>query len=386
MKRQRYLAAVICLAAVSFSACSVPVGTEKDTSAVEKENASKKNDSANGLSNSSMNSSADVSGETRLVSVEQVEEYLSLAEYKGIEIEKSDMEVTDAEVEERIGELLQEERQKVGSKGVVKSGDLVTLNYVGTVEGKPFDDNVAYYYDIIVGEGELLPELEEAILGMKKGETKVVTCVYPLDHRSEEVAGKEAEFTITIQSIRRTPKLTDKWVKNNTDYEDAEAYKKAVKETLESEKEEKIKLHIWQTLLTNSEVLEYPKEDMETAISVYKKQISLYAEQAEMELEEFVASQGLTMEAFEEQCQKYAEKKVKQNLVVQAIMDAEGFLLDDEASLAIQDQIMEEYEMSSLADLVDQYSQIEIDESIGLLRVEEFIYENINIIEEINNQ
>lgn len=369
MKRRSYLAAVIICITMTCSACLSQ--SSVDTETAKEENTSKKEDVV---------SSSD---ETRLVSVEKIEDYLSLSEYKGIEIEKSDLEVTDAEVMTWIQQVLDEEREKSGAKVTIQSGDLVTLNYIGTIDGKSFDGSVAYYYDVTIGEGEMLSELEESIIGMKKGETKVVTCTYPSDYRSEEVAGKEAVFTITIQSIRRTPELTDEWVQENTNYETVDAYKASVRELLETESEEKIKLHIWQTILTNSEVLEYPEKDIENAVTAYKKQILLYAEQAEMSLEDFVESQGLEMDEFELQCQQYAEKKVKQNLVVQAIMDREGFSLDDEESLAIQDRMIEEYQVSSLADLVDKYSQIEIDESIGLLRVEEFIYENIIIVEPI---
>lgn len=374
MKKRIYLAVLVLCMAMTLGACNIPseigIGKSTETDAETEENVktSKKEES--------------LSKETRLVSVEHVEDYLLMSEYKGIEVEQSDTEVTKSEISARIQQILEENREKAGTKATVQEGDLVTLNYVGTIDGKPFEHNTVYNYDVVIGAGEILQELEEGILGMKKGETKTVACTYPSDYENGDVAGKEAEFTITLQSIRRTPEFTDKWVKNNTEFETMAEYEKSIKKVLEAEQEEKIKLHVWQTILTNSEVLEYPEKDIENAVTAYKQQILLYAEQAEMELDAFVESQGFTMEEFELQCRQYAEKKVKQNLVVQAIMDAEGFSLDDEESLAIQDKLMEEYNVSSLADFVDQYSQTKIDESIGLLRVEEFIYENINIIEE----
>lgn len=369
MKKRIYLAVAVLCTAMTFSACSAFLGAGTDTETGGEAKTPKKEEYSVS------------SGQTRLVSVEHIEDYLSLSEYKGIEIEKSDTEVTEEEVSARIQQILEENRGKTGTKATVKNGDLVTLNYVGMIDGKPFENNTVYYYDVVIGDGEMLPELEEGILGMKKGETKTVTCTFPSDYKNGDVAGKKAKFTITIQSIRRVPELTDKWVKKNTEFETAEAYQDSVRETLEAETEEKIKLHVWQTILTNSEVLEYPEKDLENAAAAYKRQISLYAEQAKMDLETFIESQGITMDEFEAQCQQYAEKKVKQNLVVQAIMDQEGFTLDDEESLAIQDELMESYEAESLADFVDQYSQTKIDESIGLLRVEEFIYKNIYIIE-----
>ena len=87
------------------------------------------------------------------------------------------------------------------------------------------------------------------------------------------------------------------------------------------------------------------------------------------------------MNAYEEQCQLYAERKVKQNLIVQGIIDEEKIQLDDEESLEIQNQIMVEYGAANLAELIDMYSQVQIDESIALLRVEDFIYENAVLVE-----
>ena len=76
-----------------------------------------------------------------------------------------------------------------------------------------------------------------------------------------------------------------------------------------------------------------------------------------MKLEEFVESQGLTTEDFDSQCQYYAQQKVKQNLIVQKIMDAEGITLDDEECLAIQDQILQQSGAGDMAALIDTYGQ-----------------------------
>ena len=97
-----------------------------------------------------------------------------------------------------------------------------------------------------------------------------------------------------------------------------------------------------------------------------------------MELEDFVESQGVSMDDFEAQCQQYAQAKVKQNLIIQGIMDAEGMTLDDKECLAIQDQLVEQYASGDLAALIDTYGQVAVDETIGLMRVEDFIIANAN--------
>ena len=130
---------------------------------------------------------------------------------------------------------------------------------------------------------------------------------------------------------------------------------------------------------------EYPQDDIDNAVAEYKKLNEEYAAQGDMDLEKFVESQGLTMEAFEEQCQQYAEAKVKQNLVVQGIMDKEGLTLEDEESLKIQNQLIEQFGVKNLADLVDQYGQVAVDESIGILRVTDFIVDQAEIKDMVAN-
>ena len=104
---------------------------------------------------------------------------------------------------------------------------------------------------------------------------------------------------------------------------------------------------------------------------------------ADMTLDEFVESQGISQDDFDEQCQQYAQGKVKQNLIVQGIMDTEGLSLDDKESLKIQNDLVEQMGASDLAELVDTYGQDYVDESVGLLRVEDFIISNANVSEKV---
>lgn len=325
---------------------------------------------------------------TRIVSVNDVEDYVTIAQYKGIELESISTEVTEEMIDERIAEILADaSTESLGSKAEIQNGDVVTISYVGTIDGKSFDGGTVTYYDWIVGSGDMLPEFEAEVLGMKKGETKEILCTFPEDYHGTELAGKEVSFTVNIQSVRRAPELDDDWVASNSKVTTVEEYREAVRTKLEAEMEitveNELKSTAWENIVTNSAMIEYPEKDLETAKTLYNAQMTVYAETYEMTLEEFVISQGFTMEEYEEQCQLYAERKVKQNLIVQGILDAEGIRLDDEECLEIENQIMETYGAESLAELIDMYSQVQIDESIALLRVENFIYENAVIVEPV---
>lgn len=323
---------------------------------------------------------------TRLVRVKDIDKYVTIGEYKGIKLNNTIEAVTDDQVEMQIEYELEDKAEEVTDKnGTVQTGDLVTIDFVGLLDGETFDGGTATNYDLTVGEGGMIDGFEDGIIGMKKGETKEVPLTFPEDYFSEDMAGKDVVFKITLQNFRRAPELTDEWVAQNTDYSTIDEYKAGIRALLEKDAEEAARYNMysdgWNQVLESSEIIEFPEEDINDCIAEFKRQVESYADQAGMELLEFVESQGYTEESFEDECRQYAEYKVKQNLIVQGIMDAEGIRLDDEECLAIQDELIQNYGKQSLADLVDEYGQVAVDESIGLLRVEHFIVENAEITE-----
>lgn len=223
---------------------------------------------------------------------------------------------------------------------------------------------------------------------MKKGETKDVPLTFPEDYIEPSMAGKDVVFKITLQSFKRAPELNDDWVAKNTDFKTVEEYKEDKKKLLQKSAEQMAESilyqNAWNQVYEASEVKEYPEKDVEEAYAEFETQIKSYAKQGGMELEDYLESQQVSKEAFETQCQEYAEARVKQNLILQGIMDAEGMTLEDKESLAVQDELIQNYGVKDLAALVDTYGQASVDTTIGLIRVERFIAENANIEEKIS--
>ena len=369
MKKKLYLAVLATCMMLVWNGCGNDKETaENDTAAEQTEQTSDAADS-------------DESGSTRLVSVDNVEKYVTIAEYKGIALDHSVAGVTDENVEKRVAQNLQGKSEEVTDKdAVIQNGDTATINFVGTKDGVAFEGGTANNYDLVIGSGTMIPGFEEGILGMKKGETKDITVTFPENYQSSELAGQEAVFQITVQSFKRPPELTDTWAAANTDYKTADEYRASVRTQLEQEAQDQAESSLrstaWTTVYSNSEVVEYPEKDIEEATQEFRSQIEAYAKQGNMELEDFVKSQGVSMDDFEAQCQQYAQNKVKQNLIIQGIMDAEGMTLEDEESLAIQNELVEKYASGDLAALIDTYGQVAVDETIGLIRVEDFIIAN----------
>ena len=374
MKKKIYLAMIAVCFALTASACSDGGAIVTDNTKTEQQKEEK------------TDKTAEV-GTGRLVSVENVDKYITIGEYKGLTLDNAVDAITDEDVQAQIDENLQDKAEPV-SDGA-KEGDLVTINYVGTKDGQTFDGGTANNYDFVIGSGQMFDEFESGVIGMKKGDTKEIDIDFPSDYGDSALAGQTVAYKVTVQNVRRAGELTDEWVAKNTDYTTVEEYQESVRSQLEDEAkqsaEEVLKNTAWSTVLENSEVKEYPQEDLDAAISEFKNSMELYAKQADMTLDEFIESQGISQDDFDEQCQQYAEGKVKQNLIVQGIMDAEGLSLDDKESLQLQDTLVEQMGAGDIAELVSTYGQNYVDESVGLLRVEDFIVKNASVSEKIAN-
>lgn len=390
MKKKTYLVILALCAAMAMTACGTSAGQKEETKSTAEsqdtadEKDSKAADSAE--SDSDKESTGTVSGDTRLVSVDDVSKYVTIGQYKGLSLDKSVEAVTDDMVDGRIKEELQNKAEEV-TEGSVQNGDVVTINYVGTKDGVAFDGGTANNYELTIGSGTFIDGFEDGIIGMKKGQTKDLDLTFPEEYSSEELAGQEVVFKVTLQSFKRAPELTDDWAAKNTDCKTAEDYRKEIRTTLEDEAktsaQNTLRETAWNTVLSASEVKEYPQDDLDTAKTEFKTLYENYAKQGDMTLEDFVKAQGISMDDFEEQSSQYAEYKVKQNLIVQGIMDAENMTLEDEKSLSIQDELIKAYNVKDLAALVDKYGQAAVDESIGLLRVEDFILDNATVEEKV---
>lgn len=390
MKRKVYISVLLMCIMFAVSGCTGNAQKEESSSKTDTENVqTDEEETEAGAEDQDTDEEASSFG-TRLVSVDNVDKYITIGEYKGLTLDNTVEEVTDDQVEAQIEYELENKAEEVtDKKETVKEGDLVTINYVGTLDGKTFDGGTANNYDLTIGEGQMIDGFEDGIIGMKTGETKELNLTFPEGYFEESLEGQEVVFKITLQKFRRAPELTDEWVAANTDVKTVQEYKDSVRQQLTEQAKESANNTLlstaWSTVSGNSEVKEYPEEDIENAIAEFKSLYEQYAAQGDMTLEEFIEAQGISMDAFEEQAQQYAELKVKQNLLVQGIMDKEGMSLDDEGSLAIQEQLIKDYNVKDLSELVEVYGQAAVNESVGLLRVENFIVDQAEVNQLVSN-
>ena len=320
----------------------------------------------------------------KLVTVDDISDYVTIGEYKGLTLNRISQEVTDDDVQAEIDYDLEDKGEEI-KDGTVESGDTVTINFTGTIDGKEFDGGSAEDYQLTVGEGSMIDGFEDGIIGMKDGETKELDLTFPEDYYDDSVAGKAVVFKVTLQKFTRKAELTDEWVAANTDYKTVDEYKNSVREQLEKDADTSADIDLydsaWTEVLSASEIKKYPEADVNTAIEEYKAQTEQYVQEAGIEMSDFLEAQGISEDEYDDECKTYAESKVEQNLIVQGIMTEEGLTIEDSELAELKDLLCQEYGAASIDELVEYYGQQDVDESLALLRVQKFIVDQATVEE-----
>ena len=245
MKKKTYLVILALCAAMAMTACGTSAGQKEETKSTAEsqdtadEKDSKAADSAE--SDSDKESTGTVSGDTRLVSVDDVSKYVTIGQYKGLSLDKTVEAVTDDMVDGRIKEELQNKAEEV-TEGSVQNGDVVTINYVGTKDGVAFDGGTATDAQLTLGSGQFIDGFEDGVVGHNIGDTFDLDLTFPENYGNEDLAGQAVVFTVTLKGISQTdvPELTDEFVQSVSDTsKTVEEYKKEIKKSLKKKRQRK---------------------------------------------------------------------------------------------------------------------------------------------------
>lgn len=402
MKKKSVVAMLVMCMAFTAAAC----GSEKETKATAQETTDTKEETKADTKEVKEDTAEDTSKEdtskkdssdsekkeaepVKLVSVDDLSDYVTVGEYKGLKLDRITQSVTDDDVQAEIDYDLQSKGDEV--KDGVAEGDVATINFTGTIDGEEFDGGSADDYELTIGEGSMIDGFEDGIVGMKPGETKELDLTFPDDYYEEDLAGKAVVFKVTLQKAVRKAELTEDWVTANTDYKSVDEYKASVKKNLEEQAAEAadstLRDNAWSEVLSASEVKKYPEADVNTAIDEYKASYETYIEEIGIEMSDFLDAQGMTQDEFDEQCKETAQAKVEQNMIVQEIMNKEGLSVDDDAD-KINSILYSEYGFNSEDEIKEAYylSDQEIAEEKALICVKEFIVANATVEEKTGSE
>lgn len=266
----------------------------------------------------------------------QLRPEVKLGAYTGLEFKKDKVRVTEKEVDEEIAKRLENAGswEDIGDRGLA-NGDKANLDYSGSVDGVKFEGGTAQGQTLVIGSGSFIPGFEEQMIGMKKGESKDITVKFPEDYHAKELAGKEAVFAITLNEAteKKVPELNDESVKDISECDTVEEFKKSVKEEISDKKKDaadaKLENEMMDTFVKNANV-EIPECMIKTEAEQMVEEVEYRLMYQGMRAEDYYKMIGTTREEVIKKEYDNAKKNVLYRLVFQAIVKAVGIVVSDE--------------------------------------------------------
>ena len=264
----------------------------------------------------------------------EIEPDAILPAYKGISAEGYPTDVSDEEIDAQIENLKNRfaSLEPVGEGDSVKKMDIITIDFAGTVDGSEFKGGSYTDYVLEVGSGVLLKELEKGLIGMKKGEEKTVGAKMPKEVEDKDVAGKKAQFKLTVKEIKRKvlPEIDSEFLKNMGDFETADDLKKFIRENLEAQKKNARQNKIFSDIvdfLVNNSKIDVP-------------QIMIENETKELahDFEHRLKDQNFTKEQYM-QYLKITEEKINEDLKNKAIYNVKEYLIFNTLEKELRDKL-----------------------------------------------
>lgn len=314
-------------------------------------------------------------------------DYVTLGEYKGIEVIAAEEKIEDADVDQYIYYILSMSATtvEVTDRDIVESGDIVNIDYIGYRDGEAFEGGTNTGDNLTIGSGRFIPGFEDGLIGQKVGETVSLDLTFPDDYSNAEMAGAAVTFEVKINSISvvKPPELTDEYVQGLgleecTTVDELKAY---IRELLEEDAaafyNETVSSEITQTAMANCIFKEPPKEMVDRYVDMLISNMSARAVSAGMDLNTYMQNyyymdQASYMEVFKED----AATMAKQYIMFQAIADAENLSPTKEDIAQAMEESMKEFGYTSMEEFRENVSDDEFYEYILPDKVMEFLIEN----------
>ena len=258
-----------------------------------------------------------------------------LGEYKGLHVEKKEVEVTDEQVDAQIKDMMGRDAKMVlADEGAeIENGDIAIIDFAGTVDGEPFSGGEGKGYPLEVGSNSFIPGFEDQLVGLSKGDSTDVEVTFPEDYFVKDLAGKEAIFKVNIQDVKRKelPELNDEYVASKTDFKTVEELRANYKERMQKAAEANAKAeyeHELIDLAVANAKFSVPEIMIEDKISQMVEEMKMSLESRKMSLDMYMQYTGLDMAKIRENQRPVAEENVKTDLVLDAIAKAEDIQVD----------------------------------------------------------
>lgn len=313
-------------------------------------------------------------------------DYITLGQYKGVEVTVKKLEVTDADVEAKVKEDLQANATKEEVKDrAAQKGDVVNIDYEGLLDGKAFDGGTAKGYDLELGSGSFIPGFEDGLIGAKTGEKKALDLTFPESYGNADLAGKAVVFNVTVNTIKesKVPELTEEYVTSKTSYKTIDEYKKGLRTQLEADNKttmdnEKAN-NAMQAVLDSSTIKSVPETLTKYYTALINYQIEQEAAYYGMEKDAYIESVGMTQDKFDTYVKDQVDFYGKYDLMLQGIVQTEKLELTDKEYKDAVANYMSTYNVATEEELLKKVTEAQIKYSLIMQKAYNLVIENTDV-------
>ena len=261
---------------------------------------------------------------------------VALGQYKGLEVEKDAVEVTDEEVDAKLKEAQEQNAREITVEDrPVKEGDIITLNYAGTIDGVPFDGGTAESQKLEIGSHSFIDTFEDQLVGLNIGDEKDVEVTFPEEYHEPSLSGKPATFHVKVLGIteKQLPEIDDDFAQDTTEFDSLAEYKDDIKAKLLEEKEEAAKNAMENALVekaVENAQMDIPDAMIDSQVDQMVQEFQQRVSYQGISFEQYLQFTGQTLDAMKESMRPEAVRRIQSSLVLEAIVAAENIEASDE--------------------------------------------------------
>ncbi len=309
---------------------------------------------------------------------------VKLGKYKGVKVDKIDVEVTDADIDAEINKEREKNARNITVEDrPVKDGDITTLDFEGFVDGVAFEGGKGENYPLTIGSGAFIPGFEEQLVGAEIGKEVEVKVTFPEDYQAENLKGKDAVFKCTVKEIKekQLPELDDEFAGEVSEFDTLAEYKEDVKTTLTLKKERDAK-NAKENAAVDAAVAASEMEIPEAMLETQQKQmLDEFAQRISMQglsMQQYFQFTGSNYQQMFEQVKPQAEERIKARLVLEAIAKAENLEATEEEYEKELQNMAEIYQMEvdKVRELMGEKEKKNIMQDLAVKKAAEFVADN----------
>ena len=284
---------------------------------------------------------------------------VKLGEYKGVEVSYTKSEVTDEQIENQLKDIqAKNARIETKTEGKVEDKNIAVIDFKGFIDGTPFEGGEGHDYNLEIGSGSFIGDFEQQLIGLEKGQSKDVNVTFPENYGREELNGKEAKFEVTVKDIKvkELPALDDEFAKEVSEFDTIAEYKADLRVKAEKANEERATRELQEKVIgqvVDNATIDLPQVMVDREVQNMIKDLEQRLSYQGLSLDQYFQFTGSSEEQMKDYMKENAERKVRTDLVLNAITDKENLEATEEELKAKAEEVVKMYQSKDVDQMVD---------------------------------